>query len=158
VKSVCRGFEGFWYRKPRQYQFDGEDVDLAAGRLRVARSKTDAGIRDIALLPVLREELSTLKARLTPEPDALVFGTSSGSPNNPTNIRQRVLQRAITRANEKLSAQNGSPLSEGLTLHSFRTHLCIAPVCDRAKRARGDGAARTLGRPPHAARIRASDE
>jgi integrase len=39
-----------------------EDVDLAAGRLRVIASKTDAGVREVAVLPVLREELSTLKA------------------------------------------------------------------------------------------------
>jgi integrase len=38
------------------------DIDLAAGRLRVRGSKTDAGIRQVDLLPALREELSAHKA------------------------------------------------------------------------------------------------
>jgi integrase len=96
------------------------DVDLAARRLRVARSKTDAGVREIALLPVLREELSTLKAQLIPELSALVFATTRGAPHNPANVRQRVLLRAIERANESLAAQNTSPMPDGLTLHSLR--------------------------------------
>jgi integrase len=96
------------------------DVDLAAGRLSLARSKTDAGLREVALLPVLREELLTLKARLIPEPSELVFGTTCGAPQSPTNIRQRVLQRAIKRADESLAAHNLSPLPDGLTLHSLR--------------------------------------
>jgi len=40
------------------------DVDLAAGRLRVGRSKTDAGTgRYVQLLPVLRDELDAYKTR-----------------------------------------------------------------------------------------------
>lgn len=39
------------------------DVDLPAGRLRVADSKTDAGARQVDLLPALREELSIHKAQ-----------------------------------------------------------------------------------------------
>jgi integrase len=96
------------------------DVDLAAGRLRVGHSKTDAGIREVTLLPALREELSTLKATLVPEPDALVFGTTRGAPQSPTNIRQRVLGRAVKRANKHLAEQNVAPLPDGLTLHSLR--------------------------------------
>jgi integrase len=37
-------------------------VDLASGWLRVNQSKTDAGVRDVRLLPVLREELAAWKA------------------------------------------------------------------------------------------------
>jgi integrase len=33
-------------------------VDLAAGRIKVADSKTDAGVRHVNLLPVLREALT----------------------------------------------------------------------------------------------------
>src|SRR4051794_834358 len=55
------------------------DVDLAAGRLRVQSSKTDAGVRYVDLLPVLREELATYKAGLTdPSPSAYVFPTKTG--------------------------------------------------------------------------------
>ena len=38
------------------------DVDLAGGRLHVLDSKTDAGVRDVTLLPVLRDELATHRA------------------------------------------------------------------------------------------------
>jgi hypothetical protein len=37
-----------------------------------------------------------------------------------TNIRQRVLARAATRANEKLQRAGASPLPDGLTLHTLR--------------------------------------
>src|SRR4051795_2188042 len=38
------------------------DVDLAAGRIYVGRAKTDAGMREIDMLPILRDELLTHKA------------------------------------------------------------------------------------------------
>jgi integrase len=39
------------------------DVDLAGNRLTIGASKTDAGMRQIDLLPVLRNELTTYKAQ-----------------------------------------------------------------------------------------------
>ena len=36
-------------------QIERRDVDLANGRINVRRSKTDAGLRDVDLLPVLRD-------------------------------------------------------------------------------------------------------
>jgi integrase len=54
------------------------DVDLAAGRLRVRHSKTDAGSRYVDLLPVLRDELSAHKA-----------GCASTTPNVRVCIRFR---------------------------------------------------------------------
>ena len=38
------------------------DVDLAAGRLRISDAKTEAGVRDVRLRPVLRDELLAVKA------------------------------------------------------------------------------------------------
>ena len=38
------------------------DVDLANGRIHVGRSKTQAGLREIPLLPLLRDELAAHKA------------------------------------------------------------------------------------------------
>ena len=77
-------------------------------------------MRDVALLPLLRDELATLKAVRDPESSELVFGTTRGRPQGATNIRQRVLHRAITRANEQLEETGTSPLPAGLTLHSLR--------------------------------------
>jgi integrase len=68
---------------------------------------------------VLLEALATLKARLDAPREALVFGTTRGAAQNPSNIRQRVLHPAVKRANANLAAQNRSPLPE-LTLHSLR--------------------------------------
>jgi len=97
-----------------------EDVDLALGRLRVGHSKTAAGVREIDLLPVLREELSVLKAQRHPSGGDLVFGTSRGRRQNPTNVRQRALHRAIERANATLDRDDAGALPPSLTLHSLR--------------------------------------
>ena len=78
------------------------DVNLAAGRFRVGHSKTAAGIREVELLPALRDELGHLKAARSPNPDDLVFGTSAARPQSRSNVRQRVLNRSVDRANERL--------------------------------------------------------
>lgn len=96
-------------------------MDLAGGRLRIADSKTEAGIRHVDLLPVLRDELLAYKARSSNRPpDALVFGTATGGPQNRNNVRRRVLQRSTTLANEHLTAMGKSTIPEGITPHSLR--------------------------------------
>ncbi len=78
------------------------DVDLAGARLRVGESKTDAGRREVKLLPALRDELAALKATTCPEGNDLVFATTTGRLQSPSNIRNRVLDGAVRRANEHL--------------------------------------------------------
>jgi len=96
------------------------DVDLAGGRLRVGESKTDAGRREVTLLPALRDELAALKAKTRPGGDELVFGTTTGNPQSPSNVRNRVLDGAVRRANERLNHRGRAPLPDGLTPHSLR--------------------------------------
>ncbi len=96
------------------------DVDLAGGRLRVARSKTDAGRRTVDLLPVLHDELGDLKARGHIAPEARVFATTPGHRQNPSNVRNRVLTPAVERANALLTERGDVPLPEGLTPHKLR--------------------------------------
>jgi integrase len=97
------------------------DVELAAGRIRVAGSKTDAGARHVDLLPPLRDELAAHKARFGDVPtEALVFGTSSGRPDNRNNARRRIFGRAVERANQRLAEADRDPLPERLTPHSLR--------------------------------------
>ena len=97
------------------------DVDLAAGRLRVRASKTDAGVREVDLVAALREELSAHKAQTAfADPENLVFCTATGRQQNPSNIRTRVLAPAVARANRRLAARDAAPLPEGLTPHSLR--------------------------------------
>jgi integrase len=97
------------------------DVDLTAGRITVRASKTDAGVRQIDLLPVLRDELLALKAaaRHTQAND-LVFATMTGGRQNPSNIRNRVLAPAVRRADERLAQARDVPLPDRLTPHKLR--------------------------------------
>jgi hypothetical protein len=68
-------------------------VDLARGTIRVRAAKTDAGVRIVNVLPVLRDELDDYRARLNPPADALVFGTATGRRQGATNVRRRQMDR-----------------------------------------------------------------
>ena len=87
------------------------DVDLGAGgregRLRIADAKTDAGVRDVPLLPALRAELAGLARGL---PLTFVFPTSTGRQIGATNLRRRVLAPAIELANARLAEVGEPPL------------------------------------------------
>jgi integrase len=98
------------------------DVDLAAGRIRVRASKTDAGVRTVDLQPELHDDLVAWKMTTRRgEPEHLVFGTSTGRPNGRNNVRRRVLLRAVDRANERIAeAEDGEALPEGLSPHALR--------------------------------------
>jgi integrase len=96
------------------------DVDLARGTIVVRASKTDAGVRTINIVPALRDELSSYRARTHVAADALVFGTSTGRPQHRSQIRSRILAKAIERANTKLAETDTELLPSGLTLHSLR--------------------------------------
>jgi integrase len=97
------------------------DVDLAAGTLRVGAAKTDAGVREVDIVPVLRDELLTHKVKTSfGGIDDYVFPTQTGGRANPSNVRNRVLARSLDRANEKRAVRHLTPLPEGLTPHSLR--------------------------------------
>jgi len=96
------------------------DVDLSAKTIKVRDAKTDAGRREIDVLPVLHDTLAALKAKRKPSPQNRVFPTTSGAAQNPSNIRQRVLAPAVKRANEQLEAAGEAPLPQPLTPHKLR--------------------------------------
>lgn len=97
------------------------DVDLANGRLHIARSKTTAGLREIHLLPILRDELAMQKASAADaEPDDPVFPTGAGGRRDKDNLRNRILASATKRANELLQERGAMPLPRGLTPHKLR--------------------------------------
>jgi integrase len=94
-------------------------------RLRVAvefvrASKTEAGLRTVNLLPALHDELARYHAILSPDPASLIFVTSTGRENGATNIRRRILARAVEAAKKRLIADGVEPLPERLTPHSLR--------------------------------------
>jgi integrase len=89
--------------------------------LHVRASKTDAGLRDVRLLPVLRDELAEHKAASRASgPDDLVFTTAQGAARDKDNARERVFRPVARRADELLAERVQPPLPEGLTLHKLR--------------------------------------
>lgn len=97
------------------------DIDLANGRILIGRSKTQAGLREIDLLPVLRDTLATHKAgAYRSGPDDLAFPTATGGRRDRNNLRSRTLGLAIKRADELLAKRGQPSLPRGLTTHKLR--------------------------------------
>jgi integrase len=96
------------------------DLDLARARLDVGRSKTDAGMRSIDVLPVLLDVLKVHKAAHRGGLDAPLFPTATGGHRDKDNIRKRVLEPVIARADELLAERGQHPLPRGVTPHKLR--------------------------------------
>jgi integrase len=104
------------------------DVDLARGTITVRAAKTDAGVRTVNMVGVLRDELAAYAAHARHDAKALVFGTSKGAMLSATNVRKRVLAKAVENANALLArdedgnpkAEPGELISVKLTPHSLR--------------------------------------
>jgi hypothetical protein len=63
---------------------------LASGRIYVGRSKTDAGMREVDMLPVLRDELLAYKASADQTGlDAHVFTTAAGGKRDKDDLAVR---------------------------------------------------------------------
>jgi integrase len=107
------------------------DVDLANGRIHIGRSETQAGLREITLLPVLRDELAAHKARgYRSGPDDLVFPTGTGGVRDKDNLRNRILAAAVDQADQLLQRRDQTPLPKGLTPHKLRhTFASILVAC-----------------------------
>ena len=107
------------------------DVDLANGRLFIGRSKTQAGLREITMLPILRDILAAHKAAAYRSgPDDLVFPTATGGRRDPDNLRARILASALRRADELLERRGLVPLPNGLTTHKLRhTFASVLIAC-----------------------------
>jgi integrase len=96
------------------------DVDLASGRFEVGRDKTDAGIRDVDMLALLREILTEHKAASDRTgPDDPVFVTSTGRPRFRSKLRKDVVEKAAVAQANRLVAERGlQPLPLGITPHN----------------------------------------
>ncbi len=96
------------------------DVSLDGRQLRVASSKTDAGIRDVDLTPTLRDLLAEHRTGSSfTKPTDFVFATREGHRDNPSNVRNRLLATAVERANSALRAEGREPIGP-VTPHSLR--------------------------------------
>jgi integrase len=107
------------------------DVDLANGRIHIGRSKTQAGLREIPLRPILRDELAAHKARAyRAGPDDPVFPTGTGGTRDKDNLRNRILAAATHRADQLLIDRGQTPLPAGLTPHKLRhTFASVLVAC-----------------------------
>jgi len=61
-----------------------------------------------------------LKASAKPHSHERVFPAQTGAPLNQSNVRNRVLAKAVERANVRLEAAGFVPLPEGPTPHKLR--------------------------------------
>jgi integrase len=102
------------------------DVDLANGRIVVRSAKTAAGVREVNLLPVLRDELGSYRARAIADPNVLVFGTPANKQHHRSTMRQRVFEKSVEGASATLVKADLPPLPEGLTptRSDARSHPC----------------------------------
>lgn len=107
------------------------DVDLANGRIFIGRSKTPAGLREITMLPILRDVLAAHKAAAYRSgPDDLVFPSGTGGRRDKDNLRSRVLIGALKRADQILESRGLIPLPRGLTPHKLRhTFASVLIAC-----------------------------
>lgn len=107
------------------------DIDLANGRILIGRSKTQAGLREIRMLPILRDILAAHKANAyRSEPDDLVFPSGTGGARDKDNLRSRVLVATLKRADELLLKRGQIPLPKGITAHKLRhTFASVLIAC-----------------------------
>jgi integrase len=118
------------------------DIDLASGVPRVTASKTEAGVRLVALDANLREELTEHKARARDAtPDGYVFPGRDGKRRDRNAVRRSVLYPAIKRTNVTLRERNLPAIPDGsdgqprMTFHSLRrtyASLCAEAGIDHA--------------------------
>jgi hypothetical protein len=130
------------------------DLDLANSRINVPRDKTDAGIRKIDTLPLLREILIEHRAKKQREglptwPDDPVLATATGRDRDRYNLAD-VVTAVVRRASELQAQRGGQPLPAGITPHKLR-HIRLDP----RRNQRGPQLRDEPGR-PHRCRIHAT--
>jgi len=101
-----------------------QQVDLARARFKIPDAKTAKGVREVEMTLSLRGELVRHRAQrvtdgLPMEPSDHFFGTISGSRRDPDRFRDRVLSRALERANES-RGEHGLAALPMITPHSLR--------------------------------------
>jgi integrase len=111
---------------------DGPHLDIAGGRVRVPRSatKSDAGERDIPIVPALRQGLTEHRTEYPSGQGEPAFPTRNGTRQHPDNVRARILAPIRERANEQLEAEGLLPIGH-MTPHTLRrTFASMLAVCD----------------------------
>jgi integrase len=77
-------------------------------------------VREIDMLPLLREILTEHKAANATGPNDPILTTRHGNARNRHNLRQRVVGPVVDRAEQLLAERGGQPLPHGITAHKLR--------------------------------------
>ena len=122
-------------------------VDLQRCRFKLADAKTEAGVREVEITLYLRDELLAYamdrRARGLPlGPSDHFFGTATGKRRDPDRFRDRILARAVARANANRAESGLAPLPP-ITPHSLRRTLGDVLRDDRPRPEMGGGPDRT---------------
>jgi integrase len=152
----------FLFAGPRAHELGNllwRHVDLAGARIFIGRSKTEAGLREIKILPILRDILAAYKAVVyRGDPDGLVFPTLTGARRDSDNLRARVLRPTFERADELLESLGQVPLPRGLSTHKLRHAFASILVALGEDPDLGDDPDRPHRPEIHLARLHAHDE
>ena len=95
-----------------------QDLDLTNRKLYVRDSKTQAGVRVVPVSPFLRDELTAYKEIAVES--QYVFPTATGNQRNKDNLRLRVHNPVIKRANENLAKAERPLIQPSVTPHALR--------------------------------------
>jgi len=95
-----------------------QDMDLTYRKLYVRDSKTQAGVRVVPISAFLKNELIAYKAQAVASD--LVFPTGTGHQRDKDNIRNRVHNPVIARANEDLAKHERPRIQAEVTPHALR--------------------------------------
>jgi integrase len=102
-------------------QLDVNDIDLIKSRIYIDNSKTEAGVRTVDIQPRLLDELARYFGhREAISPDAPALPTRTGTRRNKDNVRQRVIEPVVRRANELRAARGEPAIRARVTPHTFR--------------------------------------
>jgi integrase len=97
------------------------DLDFTHGKINVSRSKTKRGVREIDMIPWLREELLSFRAAIdAPDLYAPVFPTRTGGPRTKDNLNRNVIRPVVRAANVGRADRGLPPLPVAVTAHTFR--------------------------------------
>lgn len=102
-------------------QLENQDVDLTRPRIHIRDAKTQAGVRAIDIQPRLHDELTRYRSNRGPAAmDAPAFPTRVGTRRDKDNVRQRVIQPVLQRANQLRAERDQPPIHVHVTPHTFR--------------------------------------
>jgi integrase len=100
---------------------DNQDLHLGKARFLIRDAKTEAGVRDVDIHGRLLSELRLFQTAIGERPmDAPAFPTTTGTRRTKDNIRLRVIEPVLKRANERRAARKQPPIHLHVTPHTFR--------------------------------------